>query len=193
MLASFVRKSTRNRWQSWKRKKFTYLVFALRHPFRIKIFSQYIQHVWTGGAQRNHADAEGHSRQLETVPFCCSLPANNVPEQRERLAVLVSTGKQKRCSAPNFLMNRWNTSRTKWWRMFTNDMRPMWTARPPKRWYRALWYLPARRLVWSSKWMTWKLCKRTSKKILLLTRRYCLRFEIWHCTAAAYLWLPMPP
>ena len=69
MLASFVRKSTRNRWQSWKRKKFTYLVFALRYPFRIKIFSQYIQHVWTGGAQRNHADAEGHSRQLETVPF----------------------------------------------------------------------------------------------------------------------------
>ena len=37
--ASFVHKSTRNWWQSWKRKNFTYLLFALRHPFRTKILS----------------------------------------------------------------------------------------------------------------------------------------------------------
>ena len=37
--ASFVHKSTRNWWQSWKRKNFTYLLFALCHPFRTKILS----------------------------------------------------------------------------------------------------------------------------------------------------------
>ena len=46
----------------------------------------------------------------------------------------------------------------------------MWAAIPPKRWFKVFWCLPARRSVWSSKWMTCKLCKRTCKKIVWLNR-----------------------
>lgn len=38
--------------------------------------------------------------------------------------------------------------------------------------------LAARRSAWTSKWMMWKLCKRTCKKILLLSRRCRLWLEI---------------
>lgn len=50
-------------------------------------------------AQRGHETAGGRSKPLD-FPF--SLPANNIPEQCKKLAVLVSTDKTKRCSAPNF-------------------------------------------------------------------------------------------
>ena len=93
--------------------------------------------------------------------------------------------KQKRCSTPNFLTNKWKASRTMRWRNFTKDMRPTLAARPPKRCFRAFLCLPARRSVWSSKWMTWKHCKRTCKRTSLLTRHFRLWLEIWHCTAAA--------
>ena len=51
-----------------------------------------------------------------------SLPANNIPEQREKLAVLVSTGKYKEAFGSQ-LINRRNAFQTKMWRNIINCMR----------------------------------------------------------------------
>ena len=52
-----------------------------------------------------------------------SLPANKIPEQREKLAVLVSTGKFKEATGSQ-LINRRNPFKTKMWRNIINCMRP---------------------------------------------------------------------
>lgn len=53
-------------------------------------------------------------------------------------------------------------TKTKMWRNSTNDMRYTWAARTLKHWFKVFSLLAARRLVWSRKWMTWKLCKSNS-------------------------------
>ena len=55
------------------------------------------------------------------LPF--SLPANKIPEQREKLAVLVSTGKLKVVRGSQ-LINRRNPFQTRLWRNIINCMRP---------------------------------------------------------------------
>ena len=52
-----------------------------------------------------------------------SLPANKIPEQRENLAVLVSTGKFKEATGSQ-LINWRNPFQTKVWRNIVNCMRP---------------------------------------------------------------------
>ena len=52
-----------------------------------------------------------------------SLPANNILEQREKLAVLVSTGKPKE-ELGSQLINRRNPFQTKMWRNIISCMRP---------------------------------------------------------------------
>ena len=52
-----------------------------------------------------------------------SLPANNIPEQREKLAVLVSTGKSKEALGFQLISKR-NAFQTKMWRDIINCMRP---------------------------------------------------------------------
>ena len=52
-----------------------------------------------------------------------SLPADNILEQREKLAVLVSTGKSKEALGSQ-LINRRNPFQTKMWRNIINCMRP---------------------------------------------------------------------
>ena len=58
---------------------------------------------------------------LSDLPI--SLPANNILEQREKLAVLVSTGKSKEALGSQ-LINRRNPFQTKMWRNIINCMRP---------------------------------------------------------------------
>ena len=52
-----------------------------------------------------------------------SLPANKISEQREKLAMLVSTGKFKEVTRSQ-LINRRNPFQTKMWRNIINCMRP---------------------------------------------------------------------
>ena len=52
-----------------------------------------------------------------------SLPANKIPEQREKLAVLVSTGKLKEALGSQ-LINIRNPLQTRLWRNIINCMRP---------------------------------------------------------------------
>ena len=58
---------------------------------------------------------------LSDLPI--SLPANNILEQREKLAVLVSTGKPKEALGSQLIKRR-NPFQTKMWRNIINCMRP---------------------------------------------------------------------
>ena len=58
-------------------------------------------------------------------------PGNDIPAKREKLAVLVSTGKAKEAFSSH--TTRSNACRIKMWRSTTNDRKLISGAKPPSR------------------------------------------------------------
>ena len=104
------------------------MAIALGHSYRIKGFNNFSTTIllslfffYFNDDIMQLLEATPDNSISSDLPI--SLPANNNPEQREKLAVLVSKGKFKEATGSQ-LNNRRNPFKTKMWRNIMNCMRP---------------------------------------------------------------------
>ena len=153
---------------SWtEKKKLSYLTFALHHTYGIKMQNWKLQIK----AMAEQDALNEFMQMLETTPdsskpILVSLsPPNKFQKNVWSWLFLFPRANRTRHLFPNLRMKRWNAFQTERLKKIANGMRPTMTGRQLRL------CLPAKPLVWLSKWMTKKLCKKTwpDLKISLLT------------------------